>query len=572
MDALAREGGMVHITADPDVNMEVSELNRRLNENTPLSQYTEFVHSKEAIGDFMTILQNAFCGLLAAFSLILLGVGFIVLGHSISGMIDQDWKNLGVLKTIGFTGGKLIRIHTMQYGVSVLAGLVSGLLTAIPVAGMVGRMIVTTTGLCLPVGLPVLPCLEVFGILLLLLCGFTLLRLRKICGISPIGAIQGEHVQSGRGYVGQIQAKGLIFHMALRQILSGKRWYVGACIVSMLLVFFASLAGRMNGWLGADGKGMMDAFNPADLDIGVQSLGDLGAEKMEQEILSYSEITDSYMLAMPSVSVNGNNYTANVISEPERLHISRGETCDNPSEVVLTEILASDLGVDVGDRVTIRGDAGTEKFTVSGIYHCANDMGANLGMSREGYFSIGRDDARLWCYHYFLAEPSQKQAITEKLENTYGGDVHVHENTWPGLFGIINAMHLMILFMYGMSAVFICIVTAMVASKLLEAERIDLGIYRSIGCSAQMLRVSFILRFGIVAFVGAVIGTAVAAIVTDPFVSMVMRAVGISNFKSHPTFDSVLIPGLFIVVLFLVFSYLASGKIKRADMTVLTAE
>ena len=55
---------------------------------------------------------------------------------------------------------------------------------------------------------------------------------------------------------------------------------------------------------------MMDAFNPADLDLGVQVLGKLSVEEMETMVRSYTDITDSYLLAMPSVSVNGTNYTA----------------------------------------------------------------------------------------------------------------------------------------------------------------------------------------------------------------------------------------------------------------------
>ena len=328
----------------------------------------------------------------------------------------------------------------------------------------------------------------------------------------------------------------------------------------------------MNGWLGADGKGMMDAFNPADLDLGVQVLGKLSVEEMETMVRSYTDITDSYLLAMPSVSVNGTNYTANVITEPERFHISRGHTSREADQVVLTEVLAADLGADVGDTVAIRGNKGSGAFIVSGIYHCANDMGANLGMSREGYLSIGEDDSRLWCCHYFLEDPSQKQAITEALEQTWGGDVHVHENSWPGLFGIISAMHMLILFLYGMSAVFICIVTGMTGTKILDAEQRDMGIYKSIGCSVRMLRLSFAFRFGLVAGMGAVIGTLAAMGLTDLIVSSLMRLAGISNFASGNTPGSVLLPGIVMILLFFGFAWLLSGRIGKEDMNVLTAE
>ena len=574
MDALARDGGMIRI--ETEIGMTSSEMNRELIENTPLSMYTEFIHSADTIAGFMAILQNAFCAIMAAFAVVLLGVAMAVMGHSISGLVEQEWKNFGILKTLGFTGRKLSGQMLVQYGAAMGVGIILGMLLAVPMAGMVSRMTVTTTGVLLPVRFPLLSCVGILAILLLVPAGFCILRLRKIQRIVPMTAIRGESdtvSKSGTTFFHNgLRAKGLTFHLALRQVLTGRRRYASACLVAALLVFFASLAGRMNGWLGTDGKGMMDAFNPADLDLGVQVLGKLPAEEMEAAVLSYTDIIDSYLLAMPSVSVNGTNYTANVITEPERFHISRGQTSMEADQVVLTEALAADLGADVGDSVTIRGNRGSREFTVSGIYHCANDMGANLGMSREGYLSIGEDDSRLWCYHYFLEDASQKQAITEALEQAYGGDVHVHENSWPGLFGIISAMHLMIFILYGMSTVFICIVTGMAGTKILDAERKDMGIYKSIGCSVRMLRLSFAFRFELVAAAGAVIGTLAAMGFTDPVVSAVMRLAGISNFASGNTPGSVLLPGSMVILLFFGFAWLLSGRIGKEDMSVLTVE
>lgn len=576
-DALARGGAMLHITEDRDAGLTISELNRRLNENTSLSQYTEFIHSADTMEGFMTILTNAFCGLLAAFTLAFLLAVFVCLGHSISNVIEQDWKNLGILKTVGMTGKELARLQGAQYALSIIIGLLLGVLGAAPAVKLVSRMMVQTSGVQIPDKLPLLPVFVIFAIIFILFMLFAAVRLKGIHQISPMEAIRGQQTEVSkrnrkRGGAPILSGKGLSVRLALRQLMSSKRRYISACVVAALLVFFASLTGRMNDWLGADGQGMMDAFNPADLDLGIQVLGELSQEEMESVVTGYSEITDRYDLAMPGVSVNGTNYTANVITEPERFHISRGQTSRRADEVVLTETLAADLGVDIGESVSIRGDMGTKEFTVSGIYHCANDMGANLGMSREGYLQVGADDPRIWCHHYFLADASKKQAITETLENTYGGDVHVHENTWPGLFSIISAMHLLLAFMYGMSVVFIGIVTVMTGSKLLEAERKDMGIYKSIGYSVQKLRMTFALRFGIVAFFGGAAGTVLSIFLTDTFVGNVMRLTGISNFESHPTVLTILMPGVIMTALFLVFAYLAAGKIKKEDMTMLIAE
>ena len=578
-DALAKSGAMIHITADRDSNLTVSELSRRLNENTPLTQYTEFIYSETTIQSFMNILQNAFCGILAVFATVLLGVVFVILGHSISGIVEQDWKNLGILKTMGMTGKQLVQIQKKQYMLSTISGLLFGIVLTIPEAKIVSNMMITTSGMRLPSEISVLPIIIFSAILLFLIRVFVDIRLKNIHSISPLGAIRGERAEriNKKFFLKKtrrvpIQAKGLLLFLAFRQISAEKRKYIGACTVAILLVFFASLTGRMNDWLGKDGQGMMDAFNPADLDIGIQVLGELTLEEVEQTVQNYSKITDSYALAMPTVSVNGTTYTANVITDPERFHISRGHTSSKNNEVVLTETLADDLGVDIGDTVNIRGDNGTKNFMVSGIYHCANDMGANLGISREGYLSISSDDPRVWCHHYFLAAPSQKQVITEILENTYGGDVHVHENSWPGLFGIIRAMHLLMIFMYGMSTAFIGIVTVMTGTRILDAEQKDMGIYKAMGFHSGKLRLMFAFRFGIVAILGAVSGTILAGVFTDPLVAAVMRLAGISNFKSSPSVITVLIPGITVTVLFLAFAYLASKKLKKEDMSVLTAE
>ena len=582
-DALAREGAMLHIFSGGDTEITSDQMNQLLTSSTSLPEYTEEIHSAYTIQSFMSILQNAFCGILAAFALILLLVALVVLGHSISGMVEQEQRDMGILKTLGVSGQTLLLVQEVQNITAVVSGSILGILCAVPAVQVITGMTVTTTGLLLPSGIPVLPCIGGAAVVLIILGGYALLRMRKIMAISPMEAIRKTPKMTRSRYSGKrkqqkiagetaIRKESLSWNLAVRQLKTGKKRYLSACIVAVLLVFFASLTGRMNSWLGPDGQGMMDAFNPSDLDLGVQALGELSEAEMEAAVLSYSGITDSYELAMPSVSVNGTNYTANVITEPERFHISRGETCIEADEVVLTEVLAADLGVGIGDTVTIRGDTGGGEFIVSGIYHCANDMGANLGLSREGYLSIGQDDPRIWCHHYFLEDPSQRENITNALKSAYGGDVHVHQNTWPGLFGILTAMHFMLAFMYGIIAVFIVIVTVMAGKKILNAEQKDLAIYRSFGCTVGMLRCSFALRFGIIAFIGAIVGTLCAAVFTDPLVSLVMRLAGISNFASHPTVGNMVLPGIVVTFLFFGAAWLLAGKIGKAGMNVLLEE
>lgn len=159
--------------------------------------------------------------------------------------------------------------------------------------------------------------------------------------------------------------------------------------------------------------------------------------------------------------------------------------------------------------------------------------------------------------------------ITEALEAAYGGDVHVHENTWPGLFGIISAMKALLIFLYVMVTVFILVVTVMTGSKILSAEKRDMGIYKALGFTSGQLRRSFALRFGMTATLGSAIGIVLAAMLTDPMVSIVMKMAGISNFSSSPSVGNTLLPAAAVILLFTGVAYAASRSVKKVDLTVL---
>lgn len=413
IDGLARSGFMLHIFRQQSGDSSASELNRLVNENTSLLSYTEFTHSSAAIGGFMMTLQNVFTGLFLAFVVILLSVTLVVLGHSIGSIIEQDTVNMGMLKTAGFTGRKLRIIQLLQYMAGILPGMALGMAVSVPIAAMVCEMTVTTTGLLIPSVLPFGPCFLTLAVILLLLAGYIWGRTKRIEGITPMQAITGEsRKETGKsGKLTPVKQRRLDFWLALRQILTGKRRYINACLVAVLLVFFASVIGRMNDWLGTDGQGLMDAFNPADLHIAAQPVGETGELDVEQTILEYSGISDKYMLGMPGVTVNGIDYTANIITQPERFHMLEGQTCLGERTIVLTEFVAADLGVAVGDTVTVAGAAGSGSYTVSGIYQCANDMGANVGLSREGYAAVGVETEHMWCVHYFLEDVSMQPVI-----------------------------------------------------------------------------------------------------------------------------------------------------------------
>lgn len=249
-----------------------------------------------------------------------------------------------------------------------------------------------------------------------------------------------------------------------------------------------------------------------------------------------------------------------------------GKTCVGEDEIVLTEFVAADLDVGIGDTVLVSGELGSFSYQVSGIYQCANDMGANVGLSREGYQKIGSETANMWCVHYFLEDVGKQTEIMQALDDAYGGDVYLHENSWPGLYGILSAMELLMYFMYGIVAVVVLVVTALTGSKLLVMEQKDLCVYKTIGFTSARLRLFFTLRFCIVSLAGTIMGIFFSALLTDPVVAMLLRMFGISNFSSYMTLSNALLPAVTVIGFSALFSWIMSAKINRYRLVALIAE
>ncbi|MCB2354617.1 ABC transporter permease [Clostridium estertheticum] len=569
---LARDGSMLHIFQSNGSKLSTSEFNKSINKVTSLAQYTEFVYSDSSIYGYMLILQNIFTGFLVAFVVILILVSMIVMGHSISNAIEQEYKDMGILKTIGCTSRDLRFVQFLQYVSSIVVGMITGFACSIYVIDVAARTTITSTGMLMPKTLPYGWCIAAFVIILCVFALFIYIKTLKIAQISPLSAINGD-IQKRTSYIKRNNitvSKGLLFQLAIRQILSGGKRYLGTGIVAILLVFFVSLVGRMNIWLGPNGEGLMNAFSVADYDLGVKPLNDdVNMKEVENIISSYSKMKKTYEIAEQRVTANGVNYTVNAVNEPSRFHILSGHSSYADNEIVVTEFVADDLGIRIGDKVNVMHGTKSNTYTVAGIYQCANQMGGNIGMSREGYAKIRDVNSHIWCNHYILTDSSKKDAIMNYLQKKYPVDLTVHTNSWSGLEGIVNTMHFLTVFMYVIVVIFILVVIALTSSKMLFSEQRDMAVFKSIGFTSLNLRIAFAIRFGIVVAIGTIIGTALSCILADPIITLLLKSFGINKFESTLGFGRVILIPFIITLLFVAFAYIFSSRIKRVDLTTL---
>ncbi len=565
-----------HLFRVKDSVLSDGEFQKIVNAGTDLAAEAGFSYSKETIMGFMLILYHIFAGFLLVFVMVLLVVAMLIIGHSISSGIEQNYMNMGILKAIGYTQHDLRVVWLLQYLIVIVCGMGIGIPVSSFVVRKINRLTITVTGLFVPSDIPIGRSLLALGVILLVMMAFICMKTAKIGRITPIRAIRGgaEDVYFKSRFMAPIRKRGLHFWLAYRQLVSGKKQYISACLVASLLVFFLSLTARMDAWLGPDGKGLMDSFSASRYDLGVKCTDEETAEEIEEILEERAGITDSYQFVMNRASVGQIEYLMNIISEPEYFNVLLGRSCRYQNEIVVTQSVADELRIGTGDTVAVAFGGKELDFIVSGIYQCANDMGENFGISKEGFERFLEPDAEKEFYYtyYLFQNAAMTEEIAEFLKETYGDSVFIDDNTWSGVDIIILALSALMVFMYFVTIVFVLITVTLTGSKILYKEQHDLGIYKSLGYESGKLRLAFSLRFVIVSAAGSAMGILMSAALTDMFAGAMLKMCGISRFTSHLSPFRMALPAMIVSALFFLFAWFAAGRVRKVEPGILIVE
>lgn len=569
IDVLGRSGAMLHISKNPSSGLTDTEFYEALQEHTELARYMDFTYRKDSILSYMLLLQNIVAGFLMIFSMVLFVICLIMIRHSLTLVIQQEKGDMAILRTMGLTGNILRSIYVTLYGGSGFLGVVLGAVFCRMVAENIAKGMVTSTGMLVDIRTPAGLLFGVFVICMLVLMAAVFTQTGKILHIAPMQTLR--ETKSAARVQSPFSRRYLLVHIAVREVLADRNKYISLCLIAMILTVFLSVIGHMGAWLGPNGEGLMNSFSVAEHDLGVQPLNQtVPMDEIERVINWYSPVVEQYELAMQSVTVNGQEYTANVLDDTRWFHMLSGSVCDDDS-ILITDTVAREMNLEIGDTVRVSANGRMGEYEVSGIYQCANGMGTNIGMSIGGYARIDDITGYIWCKHYILENGSVRDYVYNYLEEHYRG-IDVHTNSWSGLSGIVFVMHMLIAGLYVVTAVIILITVALVAGKLLQSEKSNMAIYKSLGLHTGKLRISFALRFLIVVLGGALLGFVAAGILADPLIGVVFKRFGIGEFAAGFSMLGNIVPLVAIPLLFTLSAWFYSARLSWVSIVELISE
>lgn len=569
---------MVRIYQSEDSDLSLAKFQRQLNLETKIIDVASGAITLEQSVRYSTLLPDVVTNIVLVFVVFLYVIVLIVMSHSISTEIEIDYVTLGVLKSQGFSKGKIRIIIMMQYLLAQVVGIILGNVIAVPIERKISAICQGITAVLPERGLSVGKSILYTSIILLTSVILILIKTRKVAKISPVRAILGgrETIFFDSRLNAPISKKALSPSLSLRQITSAKKRYIGTAFIVAILTFSMITVNLTGNLLTSRSALAAMGLSIADIQVYYNNRENFDHwDEVEDIITSHSAIQEKNVIITGYASVNGENLYCEIYKYPEYISgVFKGREPLYDNEILITEMVADALDLKLGDEVTVTFQNGEDSFIISGFFQSGSDSGMAFAMNFTGAEKLGADTS--YGYHcYVMEDKSKVEKVAEEIQEQYGEELVVEaflEENNP-VFNeydmIVDALKVLI---YGFSVLFAFVVVQMVCTKTFVQERTDIGIYKAMGFTSHKLRWGFAVRFFFIALLGSVLGVGLSVLFSGKMLGMALSLIGLSRVSTIFTTATVTVPMAAISISFAVFAYLASRKIKSVAVRELVVE
>lgn len=552
------------------------ELRRELGKETSLISSSTSARTKDNLIDFIEMYSNVGTRTIAIFVVLLLSVILITMYNSISASIEMDYTELGILKAQGFSTRQISLVYVFQYTLALLIGGVLGIAVSVPACYYMIGAWKNLTGIMSDTGVSFLKC-GLLCVAIILICGvFILIATSKISRISPVRAISGggSEVHFDSRLNTGIHQKPLAFFLALRQLNSRRRSYIGTMLIVTLLVYFivsimiltkgldtGSLFYQTSGEITIINKNGLTLDNIEDIEKEIQKL-DSGAS-IESETFRYMLVDDEltpvhYMRAA---------------EEAYKPLEGRAPRYDN--EIMITKAVSELIEKEIGDTLTVKYMDRETKFVITGYFQSIWDFGMVTAVTLDGMRNIGYTEIE--SAYVKLSDLSKQGDIIDMLNENYYDKFEASEyqvsEVMQSYEKIVNTlMDSITIAMYVVLLTFAVVIVGMVCKRAFIRERTDIGIFKAVGFTVEGLRTQFAVRFTIVAVLGAALGCGLSILWSRKMITYILRVVGLTDFTTDYSLTTYILPAFAVSLCFYLTAYISSRKVRSVQVRELITE
>jgi putative ABC transport system permease protein len=511
-------------------------------------------------------------GILLAVSICLMLIAFVVLRFTISFTLQEEYRQIGVMKAIGLSDTGIRGVYLAKYFLLSVIGAAIGFFGSIPFSGLLLDSISQTMVMGNENSMLVNAFCSIFVVVITL--AFCYGCTGKVKKYTPVDAIRngttGERFQK-KGLLQLSRTPGRpVAFLALNDVLSQPRRF-GTIILTLFLCLsmVLMLTTSIN---TLKSNGLIPALNMTHFDIicsggYTTSPSPEGSwmlrESMEEskallrrngmDCRCYAEV--DFSLALNYGEKKCDVYIAQGVGTTTDQYVYfEGSAPSGTGEIGITKQVAQKLGAGIGDTITMQIGSEKRDFLVTGHYQTMMNQGMSARIHQDEVISYEYLISTWGMQVEFLDDPGEKEivnripAIMEILDVETVQTEAEYVEFMTGMAETLEYVRLLIL---AISLIIIVLITVLIGHSFMAKERGEIAVLKAIGFRNSQIISWQALRFVIICIISAVLAIAlhlpIMKLAIDPIFTAMGAYFGI-EYKIVPLELYCIYPALFLAI------------------------
>ncbi|MCL1791540.1 MAG: FtsX-like permease family protein [Peptococcaceae bacterium] len=528
----------------------------------------------------LILIENARCvmtimiaSMIVVFALIVVFVCMLVVRFRIMNSVEEDIVKIGSLKSVGYTNGQIVSSVLLQFLLISGLGSLFGVVLSYPALPFVSTVLEQQSGLKWEQGVDGQVSLMALLAIGIIVVAVSWLAARRINKLAPSSALRKEVTTRTfkKNRLPLEGAKGRLSSlMAFKSILQNMRQHIMIAFIVVSVTFAGAYGVIMYYNTTVDTKAFAEVPGMELCNVIVQLNPELDQSTAVREIERLAVVRKTLYLEMGRVTVEGQEAGAFVMEDyakKESLQVYKGRYPKSGKEIVLAGILAEKLGKVIGDKVSVGYGQNKETFTVVGLSNGSAMGGENVSVLAQDYRQLNPHFRFQSLYVYLDKGTDAEEVISdvkilldkEMLLGVTNFDKELADNM-ASYQSVVAAMGIIML---ATTAFVVWMVLYFIINASITRKKKELGIQKAVGYTTFQLMNQLSIGVMIPIAIGAVTGSFLGAVFTNPLMSMVMKGMGMmkAGFIVDPLW--VMLFGVTTVILSYFLSLLISSRIRR---------
>lgn len=493
------------------------------------------------------IMDMLVAGVLIVVSVCLILISFLVLRFTIVFTLQEDYKEIGIMKAIGIRERGIKELYLIKYFVLSVAGAFIGGVLSIPFGDMLLKQAIVNIvvdraeqNFLINAG-----CAVIIVLIVLTFCYGSTNKLKKYSAMDAIrsGSNGERYMVKNPLKLWKRKWMPAYLYMALNDILSSLKRYgmLGAtfCLGTMLILLPLSAQHTLK----SEKIVSLFSLSPSDVFLdngktdsyvaeenGEMLYGDLEEIELrlqENGLKGKAGAELGYLLPCYTDDIHNccNYYIWQGVGSWEREYqLLEGREPVLENEVMITELTAEEMEVGIGDSVFFLVGEEEQEFVITGTYQSMMNLGQGFRVSRETKFPYEYMSGII-CMQIEVEDMESQEAYERCTEIFPECKILTGEEFLDSMIGDVKkqldvVMHFIVVIVLIINA----LITALMMKTIMTKERGDIALVKSIGFSNfavkawQVARILMILAGAIV--LGTVLSEVLAPFVIGPIFAM----------------------------------------------------